>query len=352
MANLTASQKKSRNKFIALIIGIIIVAAACAYVIYGGVTAKSNLLENQNFAKALSEVTGKTPLAISENDLAAVKYLEMSYDSTNKQYSLAVGYDDFMAEYTKQLEANSADDAASDETAADENTDAENTAADTSADNTADTANDTSNDNANTDSVDLSTLVKSAVFKGTEDDVFADLKYFTGVETISVYGVKFPADFDFAVYKNLTRGYFGNAGITTVEKFAGLDLENIVSLDFSGNTIEDWSALESISDKVTVFSGYTIEADDDGNYQYVPYTQTLTDYLKEQADSADNADESADNADENADAADGENADGADNAENNDNTDAAADETADENSADADSTDDTTDDSIMTEPEK
>lgn len=343
MANLTASQKKSRNKFIALIIGIIIVAAACAYVIYGGVTAKSNLLENQNFAKALSEVTGKTPLAISENDLAAVKYLEMSYDSTNKQYSLAVGYDDFMAEYTKQLEAKNASDTASDETAADENTDAnaDNTAADAAADNTADAANDTSSDKANDDSVDLSTLVKSAVFKGTEDDVFADLKYFTGVETISVYGVKFPADFDFGVYKNLTRGYFGNAGITTVEKFAGLDLENIESLDFSGNTIEDWSALESISDKVTVFSGYTVETGDDGNYQYVPYTQTLTDYLKEQADSADNADESADNADENADAADGENADGADNAENSDNTDAAA-----------DSTDNNTDDSIMTEPEK
>ncbi len=331
MANLTASQKKSRNKFIALIIGIIIVAAACAYVIYGGVTAKSNLLENQNFAKALSEVTGKTPLAISENDLAAVKYLEMSYDSTNKQYSLAVGYDDFMAEYTKQLEAKNASDTASDETAADENTDAnaDNTAADAAADNTADAANDTSSDKANDDSVDLSTLVKSAVFKGTEDDVFADLKYFTGVETISVHGVKFPADFDFGVYKNLTRGYFGNAGITTVETFANLNLENIESLDFSGNTIEDWSALESISDKVTVFSGYTVETGDDGNYQYVPYTQTLTDYLKEQADSANNADE-------NADAADGENADGADTA---DNTDAAADETTDENNTDAAQTD-------------
>ncbi len=331
MANLTASQKKSRNKFIALIIGIIIVAAACAYVIYGGVTAKSNLLENQNFAKALSEVTGKTPLAISENDLAAVKYLEMSYDSTNKQYSLAVGYDDFMAEYTKQLEAKNASDTASDETAADENTDAnaDNTAADAAADNTADAANDTSSDKANDDSVDLSTLVKSAVFKGTEDDVFADLKYFTGVETISVYGVKFPADFDFGVYKNLTRGYFGNAGITTVETFANLNLENIESLDFSGNTIEDWSALESISDKVTVFSGYTVETGDDGNYQYVPYTQTLTDYLKEQADNANNADE-------NADAADGENADGADTA---DNTDAAADETTDENNTDAAQTD-------------
>lgn len=323
MANLTASQKKSRNKFIALIIGIIIVAAACAYVIYGGVTAKSNLLENQNFAKALSEVTGKTPLAISENDLAAVKYLEMSYDSTNKQYSLAVGYDDFMAEYTKQLEAKNASDTASDETAADENTDAN--ADNTAADNTADAANDTSSDNANDDSVDLSTLVKSAVFKGTEDDVFADLKYFTGVETISVHGVKFPADFDFGVYKNLTRGYFGNAGITTVETFANLNLENIESLDFSGNTIEDWSALESISDKVTVFSGYTVETGDDGNYQYVPYTQTLTDYLKEQAESANNAD-----------AADGENADGADTA---DNTDAAADETTDENNTDAVQTD-------------
>lgn len=332
MANLTASQKKSRNKFIALIIGIIIVAAACAYVIYGGVTAKSNLLENQNFAKALSKVTGKTPLAISENDLAAVKYLEMSYDSTNKQYSLAVGYDDFMAEYTKQLEAKNASDTASDETAADENTDAnaDNTAADAAADNTADAANDTSSDKANDDSVDLSTLVKSAVFKGTEDDVFADLKYFTGVETISVHGVKFPVDFDFGVYKNLTRGYFGNAGITTVETFANLNLENIESLDFSGNTIEDWSALESISDKVTVFSGYTVETGDDGNYQYVPYTQTLTDYLKEQADNANNADE-------NADAADGENADGADNAENSDNTDAAADST--DNNTDAAQTD-------------
>ena len=226
MANLTASQKKSRNKFIALIIGIIIVAAACAYVIYGGVTAKSNLLENQNFAKALSEVTGKTPLAISENDLAAVKYLEMSYDSTNKQYSLAVGYDDFMAEYTKQLEAKNASDTASDETAADENTDAnaDNTAADAAVDNTADAANDTSSDKANDDSVDLSTLVKSAVFKGTEDDVFADLKYFTGVETISVHGVKFPADFDFGVYKNLTRGYFGNAGLSQTSTLKTLNL--------------------------------------------------------------------------------------------------------------------------------
>lgn len=322
MANLTASQKKSRNKFIALIIGIIIVAAACAYVIYGGVTAKSNLLENQHFAKALSEVTGKTPLAISEKDLAAVKYLEMSYDSTNKQYSLAVGYDDFMTEYTKQLEASNADAQTADETALDESNGetAENTADSTAADSAADTTADTSGDS--TDSVDLSTLVKSAVFKGTEDDVFADLKYFTGVETISVYGVKFPADFDFGVYKNLTRGYFGNAGITSVEKFASLDLDSIESLDFSGNTVEDWSALESISDKVTVFSGYTIEAGEDGNYQYVPYTQTLTDYLAEQA-----ANDAG-----NADGTDAENADGADSA-----ADAAFDET--ENNSDNTETD-------------
>ena len=315
MANLTASQKKSRNKFIALIIGIIIVAAACAYVIYGGVTAKSKLLENQHFAKALSEVTGKTPLAISEKDLAAVKYLEMSYDSTNKQYNLAIGYDDFMTEYTKQIEASNTDEQVSDDAPVDENT-AENT--DETADNTSETADtednsaDSASDNESADSADLSTLVKSAAFKGTEDDVFEDLKYFTGVETISVYGVKFPSDFDFGIYKNLTRGYFGNAGITSVEKFASLNLDSIESLDFSGNTVEDWSALESISDKVTVFSGYTIEAGEDGNYQYVPYTQTLTDYLAEQA--ANDA--------ENADGTDAENTDGADST-----ADAAVDET-------------------------
>lgn len=292
MANLTASQKKSRNKFVALLIGIIVVALATAYVIYGGVTSKSKLLDNQKFAKALSEITGKTPRGISEDDLSAIKYLEIGYDSTNKQYNLAVGYDDFMTEYEKQLAEAEAEEeaaAASEESeAADNAQDAENTEI-------AESSNTEKNADSETEeAVDLSTLIKSAVFDGDGEEIFEDIKFFTGVDTISLYSVKLSDDMSFEKFTNLKRGYFNTTGLTTVKGFEALNLDNIETLDFSGNDITDWSGLESIADKVTVFNGYTIEFDEDQNYQYVPYTQTLTDYLEEQKESENASDEVTD----------------------------------------------------------
>ena len=108
MANLTASQKKNRNKFISLIVAMVIVAAATAYVIYSGLTSTSALLANQDFADALSTVFGKTEASISQEDMSQVKYLELSYDATNKVYMLAAGYDEFVKafdEYTAKVDA-------------------------------------------------------------------------------------------------------------------------------------------------------------------------------------------------------------------------------------------------------
>ena len=274
MAHLTASQKKNRNIFIALIIAIVLVAAATVYVIYGELTSKSALLESQKLATALSQVLGKTPRSISEKDLSEIKYLELSFDSDSKQYSIAVGYDEFITEYDKYLAQTEEDE--------------------------------------NTPQPDFSKYIKTAVFKGTDEDVFPDIKFFTGADTISLSSVKLPEDISFDGFTNLRKGYFYSCGLTEISGFEKLDLSKIEELDFTGNEITDWTALESISDKVIVANYYTVESDADGNMQFVPVTEKLTDKLKEQESDANaeatdgestDASESESDVDDNADSA-------------------------------------------------
>lgn len=346
MAHLSNSQKKSRNGFIALLVGILLILAATAYVLFEGITAKSAFLANQKLATALGETFSKRPMSVGKDDLAKVKYLSVSYNADDKQYSVQMGLDDFMTAYDKLV-------------------------AKQEADKDADTTEDQQK---------LSGLIKSATFEGDENSVLTDLSYFTGlksvalssvpsidaatlkafsgVEELSLSSVKLASDASFADYKNLKtvsisssdalpedaltsfataetvalysvpltdtsvfstytnlkNGYFNSNGITDVSDFAKLDLDKIEALDFTGNTIADWTPLLGISDKVTVANYYTIEADENGQQQYVPVTQTLTQYIEEQAKNA-----SEGNTDNTADAAN--------------TADTAADETADETAA-------------------
>jgi len=295
MAHLTNTQKKSRNSFIALLIGIILVIAAIGYVLFGGITSKSAYLENQDFAKALATAMHKTARGVSKDDLAAVKYLEVSYDATNKQYSVALGDDEFVSKYEdfRALSdaASAAADSTADEAASEESAD-ETTAAPTQEEITA-------------AQEEVQKLAKTATFDGDDKSVFTDLQYFTGVDTISLSSVTVPDASIFAGFTNLRKGYFYSAGITDVSAFGNLDLDKIEELDFTGNTIEDWSALESIGDKVTVTNSYTIGTDDQGNQTLVPFVQNLTQYLEEQAKQAEEG------ADAGTDETTGDNADGA-----------------------------------------
>ncbi len=225
MANLTSTQKKSRNKFVAMLLGIVVIAAAIVFVVYSGITSKSALLDNQNFAKAMAEILDKKPISITEKDLSEIKYMEMIY--ADSYYMLAIGYDDFMTQYSK-LE----DDAAiTPETAA---------------------------------------LLKTAVFEGDTDDIFTDIKYFTGLKNVILHGVTLAQDTSFASHTSLTEGTFSYTGLTTAAPFATLNLANITSLDLSNNSISDYSALDSIADKVTLW--YNSEEDDEGNTTDKPFT--------------------------------------------------------------------------------
>lgn len=298
MAQLSGTQKKQKNTFIVLLIAIVVVLAAIAYVLYGGLTSKSALLDNQDFATALSETLGKAPAFIGESELANVKYLAVSYDANEKSAMVVTGGDEFVTRYEEYMAQ--VDAAAEDEEVT---------------------------------QPDLSAYVKMATFSSKEVPTLDDVKYFTGLKRIELSGISVSDSSVFAGMTGLTSGLISGCGLTEVNGLAGLDAEAVDTLYVTGNNIEDWSGLDYIADKVIVNSYYTLGLTDDGQLDFnnpVYVEQTLTELKEEEAARAEddeNAD-NADNADDNADDSDTDNGDTeADNAdvENTDDGDDAAD---------------------------
>ena len=313
MAQLSGTQKKQQKTFVVLLVAIVVVLAAIAYIAYGELTAHSSLFEDQKFAEAIAKDLGKAPAFLKESDLAAVKYLGVSYDGS-ETVTVATGDDKFVDTYNEYVTKSEAGEDVS--------------------------------------SYDFTKLVKTTTytFKSEEAPVIDDLKLFTGVRNIDIAGIHVTDSSVFAGMTGFETASFMSCGLTEVAGFAGIDTEKLVKLTLTGNNIEDWSPLDAVADKVIVSSGYTFTPSEDGTVDFnnMTYTETtLTEHYAEQAqdntntdetdantdttdDTADNADAPADNADDTADNADAP----ADNADDTaDNTDAPADDTADENTA-------------------
>ena len=313
MAQLSGSQKKQQKTFVVLLVAIVVVRAAIAYIAYGELTAHYSLFEDQKFAEAIAKDLGKAPAFLKESDLAGVKYLGVSYDGS-ETVTVATGDDKFVDTYNEYVTKSEAGEDVS--------------------------------------SYDFTKLVKTTTytFKSEEAPVIDDLKLFTGVRNIDIAGIHVTDSSVFAGMTGFETASFMSCGLTEVAGFAGIDTEKLVKLTLTGNNIEDWSQLDAVADKVIVSSGYTFTPSEDGTVDFnnMTYTETtLTEHYAEQAqdntntdetdantdttdDTADNADAPADNADDTADNADAP----ADNADDTaDNTDAPADDTADENTA-------------------
>ncbi len=249
MANLNGTQKKQRNAFITMLIAIVLVVAAIAYVLYGGLTAKSALLENQDFATALSEILGKAPAFINEEDFADIKYVAVQYSAQDELALLGIGGDDFVTTYYDYIAK-------------------------------LDAGEDVS-------SFDFTDKVKSTVFELDEENTkLDDIRFFTGVEIAEVSGITFTDSSVFSGMTKLTTAALGSCGLTEVTGFTGLDAEKVVNINLSGNNITDWSPLDYIKDKVTVASYYTFEPTEDGTIDFNNMTlfeQTLAEYYEEQA---------------------------------------------------------------------
>ena len=289
-----------------LLVAIVVVLAAIAYIAYGELTAHSSLFEDQKFAEAIAKDLGKAPAFLKESDLAAVKYLGVSYDGS-ETVTGATGDDKFVDTYNEYVTKSEAGEDVS--------------------------------------SYDFTKLVKTTTytFKGEEAPVIDDLKLFTGVRNIDIAGIHVTDSSVFAGMTGFETASFMSCGLTEVAGFAGIDTEKLVKLTLTGNNIEDWSPLDAVADKVIVSSGYTFTPSEDGTVDFnnMTYTETtLTEHYakkaQEEANAADNTDETdantdtADNADAPADNAE----DAADNADNTaDNTDVPADGAADEDTA-------------------
>ena len=254
MARLTGTQKKKRNQFVALLIAILVVAFAIFYVVYSNVMAKSAYLENADFATALGQAFEKSVRKVSAEDLAEVKYVELYNDGENG--SVYLGYDDFVEQYEKYT--------------------AEVEAAQVA-------------EEAGLEAAEITTehpvyLAKAGMFEGAEELTLNDVKYFTGAEILSITNVAFDAK-ELSEMKNLREASFSYCGFDNenLAAFAEkINLEQIEELVFMGYSVDDWSPLESISDKVILQSyGYTI--DDQGQLQMTSNEQTLTEYLEEKA---------------------------------------------------------------------
>ena len=260
MATFTQTQKKKRNGFVALLIAILLVAAALFYVVYCGEMAKSSYLENADFATALGQALDKRVRSVSADDLAKVRYLQVTNDG--EHCSVFLGYDDFMEQYDKYMAQVDAAEAAE----------------------------------ANGEEVPEVTeqhpqiFAKSAQFDVKKDAVITldDVKYFTNAEVVNISGATVDSAL-LGTFKNLEEGYFGSCGITDVSALATLDLTKIKELNLSGNNITDWSPLEAIAEKVIINSGYTIGDDGNGGYTLIPMETTLKDQMEEDAKAAEEA---------------------------------------------------------------
>ncbi len=101
--------------------------------------------------------------------------------------------------------------------------------------------------------VNLIPYVKEAEFSIESSKYLdTDLALFENIEIFEYYA--FPVnDVTFIKnYPNLTYGYFSSNGITDVSGLSDYNPESLTELDFTGNSISDWSALNHIEDKVIV----------------------------------------------------------------------------------------------------
>ncbi len=295
MANLSGTQKKKQNQFIALVIAILVVVAAIAFVIVGKYAFIT--FSNDSFENVLASALDSKADFIPNSALKDVKYFEFYNDGTN--LSVYLGDDDFL---TKLAAYEDEQKAIADAEEA-KNTEIEE----------AKKAAEDAGEEFNEEEFVATTVVPEATVEhpaeetknavGTSTKAYEklnDIKYFTSVKRMSVIGAEIDSA-SFKGLKNLTNATFDSCKFDSLDGFKALDLTKFESITFSNCTgINDWTPLESIADKVTVINYFPIDLGN-GNVQYYPMSYTLAEMLAEpEAEETETTDEATeDGAEEN-----------------------------------------------------
>ncbi len=218
------------------------------------------LFENNNLISALALAFEKDASQITADDCLKVRYLAVGKD-TESTYTLYTGFEDYSIAYFTEI------------VKPQEEQNPEN----------------------------LMEYVKVVPLSYSEEDRFEnDLKLFKNVEIFEFYDIKI-SDVSFLnSFDNLYYGYFNGNGITDISSLEGFNPSTLRELDFTGNTINDWSALMHIADKVIVnYSSQTFTADDGTEFK-IPSIIYLSDLTKSQKAENTQTDTSSDDVQENA----------------------------------------------------
>ena len=320
MANLTNTQKKNRNKFVALCVAIVVVLAAIAVVVYNGLTVAP--FGNADFEEAVAQAFGMKPGSVPKSTLEEVKYVEIANNGV--QISAFFGYDDYFARMDEYLAEQEVISAA--QTESDEKLEEMRKEAMEAAKAEAEAAGGTFDEevfNTNFDEEEHDTgveipeakvahpveLTKQAAVAsaGTLIDL-NDIKYFKNAKSINVIGAKLDADTVLSL-KNTENFTFAACEFDDIKKLAQLDFAKVesLSLDMSmlptvtvvgedgEETAEfDESVLELFKpygEKVSLTS-YLSYGD-----MYVPYgSVSVADYFAEEAEAEEGTEETAEEA--------------------------------------------------------
>ena len=281
MANLTNTQKKNRNKFVALMVAIVVVLAAIAVVVYNGLTVAS--FANAEFEAATAQALAKKAGSVPKSALEEVKYVEFSNSGT--QMSVFFGYDDFLT----QLDAYNAEQEVI--YAAQEESSTKLAEMKEAAKAEAEAAGETFDEEAfDSEEHDTGVVIPEATIKhpveiaksgasasaGTRVEM-GDIKYFTGAEIISITGAKVDAKVLSGL--NAKEYNFVACDFTNFKAMANLDYSKIekLTLDMACAGVDE-ATLEALSangDKVYLAQYY----DFGGGMYYPAGEMSLTEYF-------------------------------------------------------------------------
>lgn len=184
---------------------------------------------NEKFFHAFANALGKKPSEVTAEDVEKVHYIALGTEE-DKSYSMYIGFVDYV-----------------DLCLSDKREDP-----------------------------DFATMLSNALKMSEfvydrENDSLADLSKFINMESFEIYDVRIDDVSFLNNYKNLIYGFFNGNGITDLSPLADYNPASLIELDFTGNEIDDFSYVEHIKDKVTVF--YDIASE---------FKITLTEFLEQQ----------------------------------------------------------------------
>ncbi len=269
-----ANTKKSGNfGFVVTLILILVVIAAISFIVYDGVSSKSELLEDQAMADILSETLGKSQRSITEDDIATLEgFSAFNYQGYNFLTICLPGYSELISAEEIDNEALMAHMKQFD-------------LGQYNIESYADLkyfkglkelilpAADFEDLSFVTNMKQLETLYVDGVKVGGE--YFSDLSLVSGLEnlkTFSAYGNNIKdisalssltnlenlyLDFNYiedisplSNLKNIKNLYLSYNLISDVTPLATLDADKVATVDLTGNKIEDWTAVDYLGDKV------------------------------------------------------------------------------------------------------